>query len=99
MGNNFFTISSINVRLETKIIKDGGIDSVSSASSGKTVNFNKSFAEVREIQVTAEGNATTKRTAFYEFAGGANPTSFKVFIIDDGGTFQTGNFSWHAEGI
>lgn len=89
----------MNVRLDTKIIKDGGSDVITNASLGKPVTFSQAFKDVREIQVTAAGDASTKRSAFYSFSDVPNPTGFTAFIVDEAGTLQTGAFSWHAEGV
>ncbi len=37
--------------------------------------------------------------AVYDFAGGANPTDFKVLLFDDTGTRVSGDFSWTARGV
>lgn len=99
MANSFSRISSVNVRLDTKVIKDGGTDVVTNAALGKPVTFTKAFKDIKEIQVTALGDAATKRSAFYSFTDIPNPTTFTAFIVDETGAFQTGTFSWHAEGV
>jgi hypothetical protein len=60
------------------------------------VNFSASFTSVASITVTPKG--TTARIAIYDFAGGVNPTNFKVLLFDTAGTRVTGDVSWAARG-
>lgn len=96
---NFSIISEIRLRLDSKIIKDSGFDTVSVAATGKVVLFNKAFIDIRSIVVSARGDGSALITPIYDFTDTPNPTQFTVYLLNSAGTKITGDFSWHAEGI
>lgn len=103
MATEFTKITNIRLKLSVKNIRDAGSGTVSNASTGLAVSFNKSFTNVRSITVTAARNDTDAPTAFYDFTSVPNPTGFTVFLIAtkgaSAGNKVTGDFSWSAEGV
>lgn len=88
------------VRLETKIVRAQGKDTVTTAATGKEVLFSSvgvSFVDVRSITVTPRGTAA--RTAVVDFSDAPNPTGFTVYLFDASGTAVTGGFTWDASGV
>ena len=85
------------VRIDAHLRDDSGIAACASGDSGgTTVTFNESFFTVLSITATPMG--TADRRAVVDFAGGANPTTFKVLVFDSAGTRVTSDVSWHARG-
>jgi hypothetical protein len=74
---------------------------------GATVTFNKTFTDVNSITVSPKylsaGNnngSGRQNTAIYDFTDVANPTTFKVYLLDaQEGTFADGSFTWQATGV
>lgn len=96
-GDDLAQFTAINVKLDVKQKDDfGSITANSGDAGGTTVNFNAQFTNVAAITVTPLG--TTARYAIYDFAGGSNPTSFKVLLYDNTGTRVSGTVSWTARG-
>jgi hypothetical protein len=97
-GDDLIEISSLNVKLATKLKNDGG-DGMANAVDvgGTTVNFTTSFIDVSSITVTPKG--TTARIAIYDFVDAPYQTSFKVLLYDTNGNRVSGPFSWSAKGI
>ena len=97
-GDDLIEISSLNVKLATKLKNDGG-DGMANAADvgGTTVNFTTSFIDVSSITVTPKG--TTARIAIYDFVDAPYQTSFKVLLYDTNGNRVSGPFSWSAKGI
>ena len=97
------TASNLNLKISTESKTETGSDSVTNATSGKTITFTKTFADIRSIIVTAARNDTDMPTAVYDFVDAPNPTSFTVFLYATRGTNAgnriTGSFSWSAEGV
>lgn len=108
MATDFLTITNVRVRLDVKVIRDSGFDSVSDAANGKVVTFNKSFADIRSINVTAANNGNFPVIAVYDFVDIPNPENFRVYLLAaqdfasggiSAGQRVTGSFSWNVEGI
>jgi hypothetical protein len=77
---------------------DGSDASVFAADVGGTViNFIKPFKSVESITVSSK--ATVQQQIVYDFAGGINPTSFKVLLYDAAGARIDGTVSWKARGV
>ena len=96
-GDDIVRFDGINIKLDVKQKSDmGSTTAVSTDVGGTTVNFSASFTSVASITVTPKG--TTARIAIYDFAGGVNPTNFKVLLFDTAGTRVTGDVSWAARG-
>ena len=97
-GDELVQIAAMNIRFDVKLKNDAGEGTAAAADSGgTTVNFNIPFIEVRSITVTPK--TTTAAIAVYDFAGGANPTSFKVLLFNTSGTRISGSFSWAVKGV
>ena len=97
-GDDFITITGLNVRMDAKLKNDAGTGTANAADSGgTTVNFNVSFVDVDSITVTPAGTAA--RFAVYDFVDAPDPTSFKVLLFDTAGTRVSGGFSWSAKGV
>lgn len=90
------SISTINVRLDSKLKNDAGTGTVVNANDGVLVNFNKTFIDVISIQVSPTG--TTPMYAVYDFVDAPNPTEFLVYLYDTAGNRTTGSFSWGVRG-
>tara|TARA_R100000654_G_scaffold63850_1_gene91203 strand:- start:4401 stop:10097 length:5697 start_codon:yes stop_codon:yes gene_type:complete len=102
-------ITSLNLKLDTKILNDTGKDEATYADSngtGKQQNFNVSFVDVQGINVTPNGNGVTsnggnagrKIIAVVDFTDAPNPTGFKVFLFDTDGNPVGGKFTWQCRG-
>ena len=99
---DFLKLSSIRVRLSVKTIKDSGNDTISVASTGLLVNFNKTFLDVRSITVTPAYNASYPVTAVYDYNGASLPADqfMTVYLYrTDTGAKVTGGFSWKVAGV
>lgn len=95
-ANSAVSISTINVRLDSKLINDAGTGEVLDANAGIDVPFNKPFIDVISIQVTPTG--TTPAFAIYDFLDVPNPSTFKVYLYNTTGNRITGKFSWGVRG-
>jgi hypothetical protein len=98
-------ITSLNLKLDTKILNDTGVGTCTesdSSGSGKEISFNVDFVDVQGIAVTPNVNNETstnkKRIAVVDFVDSANPTSFKVFLFDLDGNPKGGKFTWQCRG-
>lgn len=77
---------------------DGGDSAVFAAdAAGTVVSFTKAFKFVESITVSVKQTAT--RFITYDFAGGVNPTTFKVKVWNSSGTRQDDTISWKARGV
>lgn len=96
-GDDLAKFTSITVRLDAKQKSDFGSINANAADAGGTVvNFNVPFSAVTSINVNAQ--STSPVYAVYDFAGGANPTSFKILLFNSSGTRISGTVSWSARG-
>jgi len=97
-GDDICNISSLNVLLSSKLRADSGTcAAVAGDVGGTTATFSIPFISVSSITLTPAG--TTSSQAVYDFAGGANPTTFKVLLFDSAGDRKTGTVSWSARGF
>lgn len=100
MGTAFSVFSALRLRLDAKTIRDQGQDSVTDATNGKVVSFNKSFVDIKSITVTAAYNASYPVLAVYDFVDTPNPTEFTAYLYRvDTGAKVTGDFRWEVSGI
>lgn len=90
------SIYNINVRLDSKTKTDTGIGTVSNATNGVDVYFNKPFVDINSIVVTPKG--INPIIPIYDFVDAPNPTHFKVYLYDVNGNRITGSFSWSVSG-
>ncbi|CAB4180532.1 Tip attachment protein J [uncultured Caudovirales phage] len=65
-------------------------------TTGSAVKFAQTFTDVSAITVTPQG--TTQISAIYDFTDVPNPTEFKVYVFNSGGTRIAGTVSWQAKG-
>lgn len=103
MATAFSKFTTLRVKLDVKTKTERGMDEVTSASSGKTITFTKSFSDIRNVEVSAARDDTNQAIAVYDFVDAPNPTSMTVYIYAtkgaSAGTKITGNFSWSVEGV
>lgn len=99
-GLDLATISNLTVRVDAKLKNDAGSGTVTVAASGASVSFGASFAAVTSITVTpaVTSGAGSAIIPVVSFAGGANPTSFTVYLYTTAGALTTGSFNWSAKG-
>jgi len=93
-------IQIFNLRCVLNVHKeqDGGIITALAADVGGTVvTFNKAFKAIDSITLTP--NSTIIKTAIYDFAFPANPTTFKVLVYDGAGIRIDGDVTWDARGV
>lgn len=96
-GDDIVQVTNIVTKLDVKQKDDyGSIVANSADAGGTTVTFNKPFNSVTSITLSPQGTAA--RYAIYDFAGGANPTTFKVLLYDSAGSRVSGTVSWTARG-
>jgi len=99
-------ITSLNLKLDTKILNDTGIGTANASDSGGTqVNFNVSFVDVQGISVTPntisitdDNSSNKKRFAVVDFVDTPNPTGFKVYLFNVVGDRVSGDFTWQCRG-
>lgn len=93
----FVAVSDSVAYLQLQLDDETFQKSVFSADAGgTTVNFVKNWLYVVDIQVTPVG--TTFASAVADFAGGANPTSFKVLLYNSAGTRINGTVNIRIRG-
>lgn len=90
-------LTALQVTLDALQRDDAGVVACNSADTGGTnATFNAEFVDVQSITVTPAG--TGDRRAVVNFAGGSNPTDFKVLLFDSAGTRVSGDVYWSARG-
>jgi hypothetical protein len=103
MPSDIAKIGSVGVKIDIKTIRDAGGGTITTATSGATVTFNRTFKDIRSITVTAARDDAQQPIAVYDFTDGPNPTTFTVFLYATKGTNSgnriTGSFYWSAEGV
>ena len=96
-GSDPVFLSALNIRLDQKQRSDNGMATCNAGDTGGTVvNFNTQFYAVTSITVTPQG--TTVLVPVYDFAGGANPTGFKILLFNSAGARVSGTASWNVKG-
>lgn len=106
-NNPFIAISSINVKLTVKEKNDAGFADITAEESGTFVPFNKSFADVRSITVSARrgGPGTYENDimaiwTFHEEGGLPTAKGFVVWLVKrSDGTQVAGEVGWTARGV
>ena len=108
-NKGFKEISKQSVSLGLGTVRDQATEDVSitwaNRATGATVTFNKSFKDVNSITVSPKyisggNNNGRQNTAIYDFTDVANPTTFKVYLLDaQTGDFADGSFTWQATGV
>ena len=89
-------VSAITYRVNVKQISESGTET-SSNSGATTVTFTKSFLDISDIQITAEGTSAAY-TCAWDFADGPNPTTMDVYVRDKDGNLVAVDFKWRVEG-
>lgn len=90
--------TNLQILLDVKReVDSGSISAISTDVGGTVVTFNKAFKSVDSITLSIQ--STTTKTAVYDFAGGINPTTFKVLVFDSGGSRVSATVSWKARGV
>jgi hypothetical protein len=96
-ATDLYKLTSLNVRVDSKLVNDAGVlNVVSTDSGGTTATFNIAFLDVTSINVTPMG--TSAAYCVVNFTSIPNPTSFKVLLFDNTGTRLSGTVSWTARG-
>ena len=95
-ATDLVTVDAITVRLDVKLKNDAGSLTCTTVAGGDVVTFNTSFSAVTSITVSPQGTGAV--IPVYDFAGGANPTSFKILLFNTAGTRVGGPASWSAKG-
>lgn len=97
-GDDLLEATSLNLRIDVKLVNDFGTGTANAADTGGTVvSFNVPFVDVQAISVTP--STTSPVIAVYDFVDVPNPASFKVLLFNTSGTRVSGNFSWSARGV
>lgn len=105
-------IPEMRVKIAAKEIRDGGSGTAVATDytgesdpdlKGTLVLFNKVFADIDQLQVTARYQNLVsggQAVAYHNFLDEGNPLGFRVFILDSSdGTVLDGDFDWSAKGI
>lgn len=96
--NDLVEVQGLVTKLDAKQKSDFGSVNCTTVAGGDVVSFNTTFTSVSSITLSAQAQGTTVLIPIYDFAGGANPTSFKVLLYNSAGTRVTGSVSWAARG-
>lgn len=97
-GDDLQTINGLQVRVELKLKSDfGSLACLAADSGGTTATFNNAFLNVVAINATPQGSGVVA-FAVVNFAGGANPTTFKIQLYNASGTRVNGTAHWEARG-
>lgn len=97
-GTAFLVLDNIRVKVDVKISRDRG-SGTSSASGPVTVNFNKTFADIRNLDVFPIQNSGAKIYRVIDFVDAPDPTSFNVEFYNSAGTRLALDFGWEASGV
>lgn len=100
-NTDYSKLEGLRLRLDAKIKRESGADSVSNATTGKAITFSKTFVDIISITVVAAKQSDSYGiTAVYDFSDVPNPTGFTVYLYrNDTGAKVTGAFSWEVSGI
>jgi len=96
-GNDLEEMTTLALRMEAIILNDGSNDTITTASTGKSVTVTESFAKIVSITATPIGTTNAIAVVDFDFTT-INPTTFTVYLYNDSGTKITGDFSWSARG-
>ena len=95
-GANLISLDALNLRLAAKLKTASGKFVITNATAGVVVPFNGAFIDADTPIAQADG--LVPRSCVVDFAGGANPVNFTVFIYSQAGAKVTGSGSWTARG-
>ena len=105
-GNDLLELSSLTVRLDSKLKTITGTKACLAADSGGTIVYLtddktsggvKSFIDVDAIQITPTG--TTPLIPVYDFTDSPDPLSFKVLLFTTAGARSDGTVSYTVRGF
>lgn len=100
-GTEFSLYYNHRLQLDTKLKSDAGNASITTASTGVTIQFNQSFIDVTTVEAQARGDGSTPLATIVDFvdSGTPPPTEFTVYLFNtDTGAKVTGDISWSAKG-
>ncbi len=86
----------VTVDVSVEAGAESGSDT-SSASAAKTITLTSNYSSVVRLVVTPV--STNPRFATIDNVTTGNPTSFDVYVWDDGGTQTATTFNWEFEGV
>lgn len=96
-GNDLYRLTTMNVKLSSKLRNDAGEYTITNASTGVVVPFNYPFVDCYTPQCQADGTSPMFEVVI--FVDVPNPTGFTVKHADSSGTFVTGSGSWSVKGF
>lgn len=96
-GANLIQLNSLEIKLSSKRVNDGGSGTITNATTGVVVDFNVVFVSADTPVVQPTG--TVPLIPVVDYAGIAYPTFFTVYLYNTSGTKVTGSFSWTAGGF
>lgn len=96
-GANLIQLNSLEIKLSSKRITDGGSGTITNATTGLTVTFNRAFVQADNPSVQPAG--TSPLYGVVDYTSVPNPTSFIVYLFNTSGTKVTGSFSWTVGGF
>lgn len=88
-------VSSISYILSLEQVSDQGVVTITDASAGALVTFNRNFADVQTVQLTVQ-NGTAAKYADYLLI---DNTQMTVKAYTATGTLTTGVVSWFVRGV
>jgi hypothetical protein len=96
-GPNLAELLGVNIKLSSKRVSDSGVGTITNATTGLVVTFNRAFVDADTPRVQPAG--TTPLISVVDFTDLPNPTTFTVYLYNTSGTKVTGSFSWSASGF
>lgn len=96
-GANLALLNSLEIKLSSKRVSDGGSGTITNATTGLVVTFSTPFIQANTPVVQPTG--TTPLIPVVDFSGVAYPTTFTVYLYTLAGAKTTGSFSWACTGF
>jgi hypothetical protein len=98
-GDDLLLCSNLNIVVNTKEISDSGTATIT-ATGGTAVTFNKTFLDVKSINVSAIVDGTAgDYTAIADFEDIPNPTGMEVRLYLAGTEQSSGKVGWQIRGF
>jgi hypothetical protein len=88
-------IDGLRVTVDVPDVFDRGSEQITSAASGVTVNFTRTFRVPPEVTITHKGGTVV---AVPKLVGAVTTTGFSAVLEDSSGARVTGSFTWVAQG-
>lgn len=95
-GVNLVRLTSLNIKLSSKLRTDSGSFAITDANAGVWVAFGVPFVDASTP--VCQANGTTPLICVVDFADAPNPTGFRVYLYTTAGARVTGSGSWTARG-